>query len=499
MPQGCSKHLSVFPDFLMLERRFMSNRNSLVVPAAKPMSAFSRFLFTLALFTLTLVWFGDVAPCASYADCPVAMGCGNFAPYNAADWDIRFAALKSAHMTMCRFGMSPGDYWDKAKSVPKLTADAFMLKAHAAGITPEALFEYYGRFYPNDLIGPESKWNAIGREYAARYSPNSAWLKSQGISNWGVSLYQAFNEADYSGVWGAIPKNAVNPLNDKFQGNYHDALRGLANGVHSVNPALKVVPGGFATPNAMTNYALNGFGAAIVNLWNSGTLDGIDLHIYNDHQYAPLFPKTNINMFCAYYVFRKVKQTLGITTDLDYYCTEFNYKNPDVSSGTVDDDRTAKMLLTQIWTTLGAVKNDGHTPATKLAFLWSLFPVEPIYTTVTTLTPYTPRSPAKTYQLVAELTNGLKFTSLDPFKTGTFTLGSKTKKMWVWIDQPGYSTLAGTTMTIAGIPPYAKKIELYGWDGYNGPRQTIPTNGQSTVSISGLSEGETYMAVASAK
>ena len=424
------------------------------------------------------------------------MGCGNFSLSNAADWDSRFAALKSAHMTMCRFGLSPNEYWNKASNAPNLSADAFVLKAHAAGITPEVLFEYYGRFYPGDLIGPESKWKAIGQAFAARYGPNSAWLKSQNITNWGISLFQAFNEADLSGVWGTIPKNAADPLSTQFGGNYHDALRGLADGIHSVSSSLKVLPGGFATANAYTDYSLNGFGAAVADLWNNKTLDGMDLHVYNDNQYAPLFFKDNTSMFCAYTVFQRVKQKLSLTADPDFYCTEFNYKNPDSSASTVDDDRTAKMLLTQIWTTLGAVKNDGHTPATKLAFLWSLFPVESVYTTVTTLTPYTPRSPAKTYQLVAELTDGLSFTNLDPFKSGTFTLASKNKTMWVWINQPAYSSLAGTTMTLSGIPAHTDEIKLYGWDGFNGPRRTIPLSGQSSVSITGLSEGETYMAVA---
>jgi hypothetical protein len=60
-----------------------------------------------------------------------------------------------------------------------------VLEAHRHGITPMFLFEYYTRWHGE--LGGYEKWFAIGQAFAERFRPNSPWLPSQGIRDWGVS------------------------------------------------------------------------------------------------------------------------------------------------------------------------------------------------------------------------------------------------------------------------------------------------------------------------
>ncbi|MFX8660988.1 hypothetical protein ABTM16_20410, partial [Acinetobacter baumannii] len=77
-----------------------------------------------------------------------------------------------------------------------------------------------------------------------------------GIKDWGVTIYTAVNEPD---VQATIPRKA-----------YHDALQGFAEGIHKIDPALKVVPGGFARCNSDGDATLRGYAAAIGDLLEDG-------------------------------------------------------------------------------------------------------------------------------------------------------------------------------------------------------------------------------------
>jgi len=94
------------------------------------------------------------------------------------------------------------------------------------------LFEYYSEWGP---LGDYNKWFAIGRDFATLFRPNSPWLVSQGITGWGISVYSAINEPDLA-------------VDIPFS-TYVNAIEGLADGVHSVDPTLKVIPGGFMSEN----------------------------------------------------------------------------------------------------------------------------------------------------------------------------------------------------------------------------------------------------------
>jgi len=411
---------------------------------------------------------------------PAMMGGGNFTNGSTDATTVqKFQALNTVGAGALRMNLYPQFYWDSGAQAPKVTnQDAQVLLAYQHGVTPMILFEHYGT---DGQPGGYSKWYSIGQAYASRFSPNSAWLSGQGIHNWGISVFSAFNEPD-----------ADHTLNTA---QYATALEGLADGVHVVNSALKVIPGGFMRENAYSNSTLYGYGTAIAPLLNNGKLDGIDLHTYNDIQYAPIV-KTDGTVtfsFSPQSDFDSVKLASGITRDINFYSTEFNFKK-DASQG-ITEDLAAKRLLTVIWANLGVVKNDG-TAATQLAFPWNIFTVDSgtsFYGMASQLSPWIPTQRGGVLAMVTDLTQGLSFTALDPKGAGVFNLEGENREMWVWQNYTNWSNLAGTSHTINGIPATATRLEVY---DYAGLKQTITLAGQSSYSFTGLNARQTYMFLA---
>lgn len=155
--------------------------------------------------------------------------------------------------------------------------DAAMLEAYRQGISPIILLEYEGSYQtlnPPQPIGSYADWVAAGAAMAKRFQPDGEWARANKIAGWGVTTYSAINEPD---VQATIP-----------HAGYHDALAGLADGIHSVNPRLRAVPGGFATCNSHGDATLRGYGPAIADLLEDGRLDGLDLHTYYHSRWYPL-------------------------------------------------------------------------------------------------------------------------------------------------------------------------------------------------------------------
>ena len=452
----------------------------------------------------------------SQADPRSMMGSGNFDLEFNSDFGTQYDVLNTNGVKVARINLYSGNYWNGSAPVTDVVTDNTIKQAYSKGITPMIHFSYYAKDLNqyNVTFGGTAKWYAIGRAFALRYAPNSSWLQSQGINNWGVNLYTAFNEPDLNYWWTqtsgngvpagvGIPINSGSPYVSNFGGNYHDNLAALSDGIKSVSSAIKVINGGFATPCSAQSYTAQGYASGVADLFNNGKLDGLNLHTYNDAKYASLYPKDGWdNEFAAFRQFGTVKSTSGITRDLDFYTDEFNYKNTDDdtpgSPGSVyDEDRTARNGFTCMWQNLGVTKNDG-TSATKLALIWTLFFGEDVYRTFNnnTLTPYSPRKIAKAYAFIANQTAGMEYSTLDPFNTGEWTLVGGGKKIWVWTNMKTYTNHLGGDWTINGIPSGTAQLKVYGWDCFNGPRQTLNVSaGQTSATISGLAQNETYMVV----
>ena len=403
--------------------------------------------------------------------------------------------LRSTGAQAIRLDVYPYNYYDGKRPLPE-KMEKQLLEAYREGVKRIILlFEYAGHYQklhdPPNQLGDYDKWRRIGQAFAQRFAPNSPWLKSQGISDWGISIFQAFNEPDIEDPKDFIPKTGSS--------SYYASLKGLADGIHSIDPALAVIPGGFGAPCSWSDYTLRGYGLALAPLWNDGTLDGIDLHTYNDIQYAPIIESNGGVTFdhSPQSDFDRVKKACYITRDINFYTTEYNFKS---NTQGIDERLAAKRLLTCIWANLGVVRNDGKTPASQLALVWNLFLTAKqdqfdggVYGMALSHEPWVPTQRGKTFQLVMSLTKGMNFISLDPKGRGEFILEGDGKRLWVWQNYLHWTNMHGSSFALNDISTTAVKLDVYGWDGL---RKTIPLSGQTSYIVPDLNADETYMFLA---
>jgi hypothetical protein len=352
--------------------------------------------------------------------------------------------------------------------------DAAMLEAHENRITPIILLEYEGSYQtlnPPQPIGSYHDWFAAGQAMARRFRPDGEWGRENGIAGFGATIFTAINEPD---VQATIPRDA-----------YHDALAGLADGVHSVDPALRVVPGGFATCNSHRDATLRGYGPAIADLLEDGRLDGIDLHTYYN---AKWYPITRGREFSVQTCFDRVKQAMGLRRDVKFYATEFNVARV----GEWDDpELAAKLFLSAFWDQVAVVGADGHSPVMTLAFPWNLGDTPRVdgltYAMAAAENPWLPEARSIVLRTMLRLAGDMTLVSVDK-QRGLVTLEGPNAELIVWQDLPGWTDRPGPVLEIA-LPDWARTIEIWGW---NGLRRRMTVSGGHCV-IDGLDENETYM------
>ena len=388
-------------------------------------------------------------------------GGGNFYPDAS---DTQFQVLQNLGAGQCRLVFD--NFYQDGKATPNVL-DGVVWNAYKHGVIPMILFEHYVDVHGD--FGGKQKWFDIGKAFATRFRPNGEFWKMKGVEGVGIKVYSAINEPD------------LQPGLNKE--HYVEALQGLGEGVHSVDKSLQVHPGGFMSANAHKDWTLDGFAPLLAPLWNQGILDGVDLHTYYDVEYAKI---QGMYGSSAQANFDSVKVHNGITADLKFYATEFNFKNRLIS-----ENQAAKGLLTGIWDNLGVVKNDGHTPATVYAFVWNLFNGndDPVYgLAMQSGVNLTAR--AKVVNKVLEISKDMVWIWLDPKGTGVYILGGKGRKLWVWQNLKKWSSQPGSEFLLNGIPKGTTKIEVIGWDG---TRQTLNPNGSASLKVTNLVSEETYM------
>jgi hypothetical protein len=352
--------------------------------------------------------------------------------------------------------------------------DAEMLQAHENAITPIILLEYEGSYQtlnPPQPVGSYHDWFTAGRAMAKRFRPDGEWAKEHGIIGWGATIFSAINEPD---VQQSIPREA-----------YHDALAGLADGVHSVDPALKVVPGGFATCNSHRDATLRGYGPAIADLFEDGRLDGIDLHTY---YHSKWYPMTKGAAFSVQTCFDRIKQAMGLHRDIKFYATEFNVARLDDWD---DPKLAAKLFLSAFWDQVSVVGADGRTPAMVLAFPWNLGDTVrvdgPAYAMAATEDPWSPDPRSIVLRMVLRLAGDMTLQAIDKPR-GLTTLAGADAELIVWQNLPGWTDRPGHVLEL-DLPNWARTIEVWGWDGL---RRRVAVNGGHCV-LDGLAENETTM------
>src|SRR3569832_1395787 len=318
------------------------SENTRLRPRAE-LSAVSMILLTIASFLAMPAAFGQAAVGAP-PRLRDMVGGGNLVTHLAGQSPQLYQALRGVG---ARMGRMDSYGWRTLTRVPTPhDFDAAMNEAHDNGITPLILLEYDGSYQtldPPPPIGSYQDWFATGQAMARRFRPGGDWGREHGIPDFGATIFTAINAPD---VQATIPRQA-----------YHDALKGLADGVHSVDPHLRVVPGGFATCNSNRDATLRGYGPAIADLLEDGHLDGIDLHTYYNDRWYPI---TKGREFSAQTCFDRIKQAMGLTRDIHFYSTEFNVTR----AGAWDDDRIlGTLFLSAVWDQLAVAGRNGHSPA----------------------------------------------------------------------------------------------------------------------------------------
>ena len=391
--------------------------------------------------------------------------------------DAQFKALVAAGASLCRFPISEGVYYEpkQKKPIPE-KYDELVLLAHKRGITPMILFEYYTRW--NGPIGGRDKWHAIGRAFASRFAPNSAWLKSRGISDWGITCYTAVNEP----TWKSNNPTPIVPQ------QYAKALEGLADGVHSADRSLTVSPGGYI--EGSLHGGKNPYMKAVAPLYNAGKLHAIDIHRYWDVKYVPM---DRTRRFSLQSQFDDVKRDYGIKANVKFHTTEMNFKKRLVT-----EDQAARGFLTALWDALGVVDTKGRR-ITQFVMPWNIFHLtqkDTEYGLCIKLTPWTPTGRGEVLWLLCQVSKGMELVSCDPRGRGVFVLEGSGRKLWVWQNRTGWTDKPGATFTIAGIPKGAARLEIYRYNSSDKPWKTIDVRGKATTALTDLPLQETLMFLA---
>lgn len=403
-------------------------------------------------------------------------GGGNLVTFMAGDQLVPL--IDALHYVGARLGRMNSYGWRDVTRIPTPhDFDAAMMQAYRNGITPVFLMEYEGSYQTLETpqpIGSYDDWFKAGVQYATRFRPNGDWGRENGIKDFGATIFSAVNEPD---VQNTIPKK-----------DYHDALEGFADGIHSVDATLKVVPAGFAACNIDGDATLRGYGPAIADLLESGKLDGIDLHTYYNDRWYPL---TEGRQFSAQTCFDRIKQTLGIKRDINFYATEFNISR---TAGWSDEKVAAKLFLTAIWDNLGVVGAKGQ-PITVFAFPWDLAETGKTlglgYAMAASDSPWSPEERSRVLKRVLDLAGDMKILSSDPYRSGTMHLSGPKGELFVWHNRRGWTDISGGRWEI-DLPEGARRVELWGWDGL---REIRDVSGRERLVFEALAGGETYMAL----
>ncbi len=387
--------------------------------------------------------------------------------------------FEALHSIGARLGRMNSYGWRDLQRIPTPhDFDAVMMEAYRNGITPVILLEYEGSYQtldPPQPIGSYDDWFKAGVTYAKRFRPNGEWGRENGVKDFGATIFSAVNEPD---VQNTIPKK-----------DYHDALEGLADGIHSVDAGLKVIPAGFAACNIDGDATLRGYGPAIADLLESGKLDGLDLHTYYNDRWYPL---TEGRQFSAQTCFDRIKQEMGLKRDINFYSTEFNISR---SESWTDEKTVSNLFLTAFWDNMGVVGAKGQ-PVTVFAFPWALGDTGretgPGYALAASDAPWSPEARSKVMLRIMKLAGNMKIVASDPYHSGTMHLSGPDADLFVWHNRRGWTDIGGGRWTIA-LPEGARRIELWGWDGV---REMHDVSGDS-FTFEALPAGETYMALVS--
>lgn len=378
-------------------------------------------------------------------------------------------------------------YDSVSKTATPENMDENMLNAYSLCLSPMLMLTTYTtwegeREDQSDILGYDI-WYEAGRAFAERFRPNSDWMLQHGILDWGITHYTCFNEPDNRNF------NSTPFLLDLF----YDSVKGFADGVHSVDPSLKVSLHGNTETELKNNKAY--CFAKVVPLYNDGTLDTVIIHRYWNEKYVPMSGRYDWSLQSQ---FDEVKSVYGLRSDVSFATTEFNVPVQDE----LTDEEETKRFLTAIWDALGVV-GDNSKPVTQYALVYHLNKKDqPGFTLGESFSPWVPNDKGKVFQLVSHLSEGMEITDSDPKNTGIIKLEGGGKTLLVWQNRKAWSSIRSNGITINDIPSGTENIEIYRYNswvmhddgsGEAKPYRTINVSGLNSVYINNLPTEETLM------
>ncbi|MGH6920556.1 MAG: hypothetical protein ACREJ0_22965, partial [Geminicoccaceae bacterium] len=412
-------------------------------------------------------------------------GGGNILKSEAGSHKI--ADLVALHCGLGRVSCNPKNDYFQGNAPSPANMDDVVVALLQNGVQP-----YFSFVFTDDLNSAETgipqrnyaDWFNIGQAFANRFKQGSSFLVGQGITELGAYGYAAINEPDHDG--GETP--------GLTHAQYHDMLRGLADGVHSSDPDGKVWPAGYLSGNRDQEYTGHGYCLAVADLINDGTLEGFDLHTYHSKNGAEIhdtYDRSHQHDADQFVV------QCGITRqDIDIICTETNIRgDPDATSQGYDEATARNWFLTSIFDVWGTLRPDG-TLAQGPRFPWQLWMQgNPVWYMAEQLEPRVERWCGHTYKMLLDLLWDMRFTFNDPKGTGVHKLRGGGKSAWVFQNiHASWSTLFGDSFTIDDIPEAASKVDVY--DG-TGLIETVDSPG--TNHVFSTPTGKSYLFVADAE
>ncbi|MEM1031239.1 MAG: hypothetical protein AAF928_05410 [Myxococcota bacterium] len=365
--------------------------------------------------------------------------------------------------------------------------------AHARGVKAYLFLEYRP-----DLDGGtvyDFDWFDVGRQFALAHGDR--------IDAYGVLNEVDHNEAVQGGLTPAHVAHAVS--------NFSDGVRSVVADAVIASPSVGGTP---MTPGQEIPFL-----QALAPLIDQGRVDILNLHTYIDAR-SPCNGGPHWSSYdgsgdyaAPHENFAWHKRDAGIQTDVKLGAGEFNYREwvvdgcPEWGSWS----RRGIGFLTTLWSELMAVHDDGK-HASSFHGPFDIFRAEPQRPFSMALSfdasdpdayVWTPNPLGETFMRALEISRGMGFVALDPHETSSAVLRGDGRKLWVWHNRTGFSTLAGAaTVRLTGVPTSVDRIDVYTWETPLGsPALVVPTGGQVSVEMdaASLPAEQTLMLVAASE
>lgn len=414
--------------------------------------------------------------------------------------------------------------------------DRRMKEAFANGSTPIINLISPPGFERNESNGhqiteiPDAGWYWIGRRFAERYRPGSAWNQQNTSSSFGATTYMLFNEINAS-WYNDFDPQLRRTTYENFANVSGQFARGVRHGFGNQQGQARVYMGPLTEAEvSVPNYDFSAeqfvkkvADEGLFDPSNPNHLDGFGVHSYPATANSDAVRRSKMNVPAQV---QRIKEHAGIeNVPLDFYNTEFNVELSSARNtneiGASDEDLAARMFFSQIWLNL-AVANPGPSnaspPATVAALAFSPFPIgEGQWVSLSRYSSYPwrwiadrpdnfrlnswqPNRRGRALQLAARLGQGMTIERVNTDLSLVVASGQG-KKLWALNNLRGITSLENnqgqtglaTNFELVGIPDGVTTVRVYYYDSVNGGSGfNNVANANRTINIANSSEYQNH-------